>query len=435
MPLPKNTSGKDKAASGSWLAGLLGAAAAHFRRKGDINKGDTVQDAPKAVLPDAAWKNLLAEAAAEQAEEKAPPPSSMRERPDTLMPKPVGPRAFPPDHPLYNGALPFIVVDTSNDHPGRGDSHGYIGLAAAVARKIGGRVAVLDRATLADIYPGVAGENNDVRHVKRLREYFNEHGYPDFYFNVLDHFDVRSCVLDAGGGGIVVSNFNENLPSQLLPGYDKSRLGNCGIVPHHLTPEALEREGRFFAEAYEGLPRPFIGVNFTYADDDGFVGALARLKEAYPQASFFLCGCHRTESDKLQLLAAKLEGLLGDADRYPVITFDYQFKVDHEGHDNFWNIYTGLIDQADHLIVHGKSASMVSEGLMRGRTVYTTYGPADTLGGALRSFWEHPGGQPLETRTFAPVDVMSDCVEALVDKHAAHKKSLRGKAAKAYTVL
>ncbi|MDE1153810.1 MAG: ELM1/GtrOC1 family putative glycosyltransferase [Micavibrio sp.] len=324
--------------------------------------------------------------------------------------------------PYNNGAKPLVLVDIAHDEPGRGDTHGYIGIARRVAQETNAEFMYVDNHVLEDMYPQLRDRE------ERLLQLFEDKGCPDFLFSRWLGFRVHQA-LEEKGTGVVISNINEQLADSLgMP----HRKYPQEIVPHHLSPEELQYQGQRFAEEYQELPRPFIGVNLVSMNEGGTASLaerLAALKNAYPEATFFICSCHRTdERAQRHFMKMLREGLQGSEDKFPVVEFDYKAQMAQQGQHNFWNPYVGLIDQADHLIVAGTSMSMISEPLVAGRTVHTTEEhvyKASVEKGYLRPLSGYPLGIALRTHNITPVDMTGECAERIIQRHAKMKEQTR----------
>jgi len=316
--------------------------------------------------------------------------------------------------PAYNnGTKPFVMVDIADDDPSRGDTHGYVGAAQRVAQKMGAEFLFVDNHALEDMYPDLRDRN------ERLLQLFEDKGHPDILFSRWLDYQIHQD-LTAKAATLVISEVNE----QLADSYGMPhRKYPQEIVPHHLSPEALKYQGQRFAEEYQELPRPFIGVNLVSMHESGTASLaerLAGLKNAYPEATFFICSCHRTDGAAQQHFMSQLrEGLKDRENDFPVIEFDYKAQMAEQGQHNFWNPYMGLIDQSDHLIIAGTSMSMISEALVSGKTVHTTEEhcyPGSIEKGYLRPLSGYPVGMALRTHNITPVDMTGECADRIIQR-------------------
>lgn len=322
---------------------------------------------------------------------------------------------------LYNGETPFVVVDLGHDNPVRGDSHGAIGIARRVSEKVRARMEIIDNNILADLYP----ELKD--HPARLTKFFEEKGYPDFMFSR----SLYGVPLSKEGreAGVLINDINESLAGGMLTLEENSKYNSRHIVPHHLTPGILEEEGRRFAEEFGELPRPFIAINFIDLGQEhfnNFLKAMNNIKQAYSEATFFICGCHRTNIARLDEMAVRMKELMGDDGCFPVITFDYATMIKNNEASDFWNIYRGMLDQADHLIQLGSSMSIFSEALSTGKKVHM-------MG---RDLWNTPkspfvkhleiyeAGAPLVTDRIKPIDMTGAIAQAIIEQHRHYMREI-----------
>ncbi len=321
------------------------------------------------------------------------------------------------DFNKYNGSRPFVLVDIGRDDPGRGDTHGYLGIAKRVAEKTGADFLFIDHLTLESMYP--APPTRDLK----LAQLFTEKGYPDILFSRRMTPETRSRLSD-NAKGLIIQSVNETLPGELDIG---SRLTYSEIVPHHLTPELLAYEGHKFATEYEDLPRPFIGVLMADPQKDeaeNLAKHLASLKTLQDGATVFVCTCHRTAKGNYKRFSRKLrnEAARLGAD-VKIIEFDYKTTEKYFGLENTWNPYIGLIDQADHLIVSGTSLSITSEALASGRAIYSTTGyfsPRLEEDGYVLDIFDVSAKGSLVTIEIPPLDMASECADKIIETHLAH---------------
>ncbi len=326
----------------------------------------------------------------------------------------------------FNAQKPYVLVDISSDEPTRGDTHGYIGIAQRLAKRLGAKLCVTDSAALRERYPSMS-------YYKRYASFFRDEGCPDFYFS--RHSMSGAGIVSARGTGVIVNIFNESIYSALRQGFEKGydQLGYpVRIVPHHLTHEDLAHEGQKFAEEYADLPRPFIGINLIDTDIaclQESITKLASLSRAYDGATFFVVTTHRTNGTHYDDFVRKLKAQLKDTKRcFPVVAFNLNDERRVHGLD-LWNPYKGMLDQADHLVQVGQSASMMSEALFLGKSLYVCapyYAFRRAIDeGFLRSMPDHPAGTPLQTTKTKPLDIVDDCVEELIRKQKDHKAARR----------
>ncbi len=339
----------------------------------------------------------------------------------------------------FNADVPFVLVDIGDDTATRGDTHGYIGLAKRLAERLGAKFKVEDYNSMADRYPHLVatqptddayGLSREAVKLQRQRRqtFYDEEGYPDFLFSRTSS-DVWEY-LEKKAIGLRISSINEGLPGRLLGTAFYEKSVNGMVIPHHLTPEVLAQEGRRFAEEYAELPRPFIAINLTEAGSDYahlLPQRLGALAAAYESATFFVCTCHRTSDVQrkvfMDLLREQFTG--GLKDNFPIVEFDFNHHDTHFGKENYWNIYKGMIDQADHIIQYGSSGSMLAEALSTGKAVHMTSNEYNYPGQEkyLKRIFNYERGEPLVTQRFSPLDLNADCVEALVGIQEEHWKA------------
>ncbi len=329
----------------------------------------------------------------------------------------------------YNGKKPHILVNSFKEKSmTRGDVHGYVGLARRLAERLGTDYTVVTADMLQERYPL---ENKGLDQYDR---YIDDNGLPDFIFHQSYFPNGMWGRISGEGRGVLLGGFNECARKYLQREDTQLSIELAGIpaevVPHNLTAADLAHEGRKFAEEYADLPRPFIGVAIGSMNDKDsnveFAKKLACLKKSYPEATFFLCTCHRTDEKKFRIFTNHLETLFS-ADtpgNFPIIEFDFRSQAALHGLENTWNPYKGLLDQADHMIIAGSSGSMMSEALATGKSCYVwnffTMSDEMTDLGWVKNLAAHPDGKPLVTNAIGRVDIGEACVSALIRLHGKH---------------
>lgn len=335
---------------------------------------------------------------------------------------------------LYNGPKPFVLMDIGSDYPGRGDTNGYKGIAQRVAKKLGADFLFLDHAILEEMYP-----SSKLR-ADRLLKLFQDKGYPDFIFSTnLPGLVDEHLAKHSKGSILFIESWNESLSASL----DMRDQYPREIVPHHLSPDVLRTEGQRFAQEYEELPRPFIGINLVDGWLDGRTKEkLAGLRSAYDSASFFICSCHRTDAVGYAEYVSFMQDTFKDSGgRFPLIDFNYNFHANNYGLDETWNPYAGLLDQADHLIVVGSSLSMIAEPLATGKvphSTFTEYYDGMLHRGYLKNLFSYETGAPLVTERIRPIDITEECADKIIERHKVMKaldlKEKQGTALKKFLI-
>lgn len=314
---------------------------------------------------------------------------------------------------------PRIYYVLNGDDPTRGDSHGYAGIGRAMAEKLGGRFFQIDDETLADLYPGTSHAYD------REQLFLQEHGPADI---VLCR-SIRStgCFIDRNT--IVIEGRNENIGTER----DKDML-----VAHHITPALLADEGRTFRNHYQDrLQGTLIALLLVenIACPRLLGQALVRQALQNDQATIFLTTCWRTtETDYHQVMEGCRTAIEAAHAQDRVTLLDYHLNAERKNEHataQSYNPYTGLLDQADHIILWGTSLSMFSEAVATGKTIHVSCIGHDNGGfkhleskGVVRGFdFETPA---LETRQGLPIDKTGEIAEKLIKNNAysLRKKSM-----------
>ncbi len=316
---------------------------------------------------------------------------------------------------------PMIVVSIDNDNPARGDTHGYIGMAKRIASMTGGKFFFLDDKALEDMYPHIwqyPDEEYECRkNDERLKQFFEDHGAPDYLFSRQTSLFMQKY-LEQKGKGVIISAYNEHVSENL--GF---MLGLGKMVPHHLTPEILAHEGYKFATEYQELPRPFIGVVIAnlYGDQGKLARKLGDLQKAYKEATIFVTSCHRTgEEEYTDFMGCLRAYLKASEGRVKLVDYNYKFHETHEGMDQRWNPYAGILHQSDHLILAGESHSMVSEMLSTGKIVHKAQNILPKREPFIKNLFDYAAGAPLETPRDTAPDATEVCARKIIGKHDRH---------------
>lgn len=253
---------------------------------------------------------------------------------------------------------PKIWAYIGLDSPHRGDSHGYIGLARALAEQLQGQMVYVDKAMLDGQFPAT------MMYHHKLREFMRKTGEPDIIIGKFPEKEPHKAT-------IVAAALNEDLT------YAARKFGESGqdiqhsLVPHHLTHEDLAAAGAEFREHYPQLQGPVIAVFMTNLslsyDLDEAVSRLAGLAKNNGGSTLFFCPCARTGTSDYNHIVQRTRHHLQSAgyqDALQIVAPSY------EDIDNGYNPYRGLIDQAAATIMLGHSQSIVSETLFRGHRLY-----------------------------------------------------------------
>lgn len=333
----------------------------------------------------------------------------------------------------FIGSRPRIVVDFGHDDPSRGDMHGFAGLARRIAHKLGGDAVFVDAESLALAHPGGGS------HLERLMVSFEKSGYPDILFGwSRENGNAPLARLREKGTGLVVSSVNEKLSTHIPRPCDSPHM-----VAHHLSAETLRFEGEKFAQEYDELPRPYIAVLVADCiEPEADSQRLAEICRNYQEATVFVCTSCRSWSDFYEMFLENLKtraAEFGMGERLHLVGYDFQSHQERYGPNAHYNMYPGLLDQADHVILSGYSGSIASEVLATGKVPFATkhewYGQM-VEDGLVASFAACSPDKPLETARVTPIDITADLADYLIGCHrrnraAASRFRLPGAARKA----
>lgn len=251
-----------------------------------------------------------------------------------------------PDHPkIY---LCYALEDMN-----RGDSHGYLGLAQAIARKTNGELHRLDIPLLADLYPALS-------YREACDAYVTDHGTPDIvmsreWFRLPDSMRKTSI--------FSISNVNEELSSR--------HARETRLVSHNITPERLAQEGAEFIRHHPGIDHPLVAVMMVHDEESSSVARdLVALCDKFNRATFYVCSSPRTRENEFYAFQRRILREMADRDRSCDFKIRGYFLNGEKVDGNPYNPYVGLLDQADHIVVVGPSQSLVSEALASGKSVH-----------------------------------------------------------------
>lgn len=321
----------------------------------------------------------------------------------------------------FIGLRPRIVVDFGHDDPSRGDMHGFAGLARRIAHKLGGEAVFVDAESLALAHPGADS------HLERLMAFFDKTAYPDIVFSKdADAFTQER--LKEKGTGLVVKSVNEKLSARIPRPCDSPHM-----VAHHLSPDILQSEGAKFAREYGELPRPYIAVLVADCiEPDADSEKLAEICRNYDEATVFVCTSRRSWRDFYEMFLENLKTLAaqsGMGERLHVVGYDFNFHQETYGPEGHYNMYPGLLDQADHLILTGYSGSIASEVLATGKVPFATkhewYGQM-VADGLVASFAACSPDKPLQTARVTPIDITADLADYLIGCHSRNRAAASG---------
>jgi hypothetical protein len=173
----------------------------------------------------------------------------------------------------------------------------------------------------------------------------------------------------AKAGSFTVFLQNPQVPTSTFdlvwaPAHDRLQGPNVIVTstsPHDLTAAKLEAASRAFAETFDALPKPLIGVvvggangvfAFGAAEIDRLAADLAALVRA-TGAGIALTPSRRTGTDNIARLRAALADL-------PAYVWDLEGP----------NPYHAILARADRLLVTCDSVNMVGEAAFTGKPVY-----------------------------------------------------------------
>lgn len=318
----------------------------------------------------------------------------------------------------FNGSKPLIAVNMVGQDSDRGDMHGFMGIAEDIARKIDGEVLVLRDKELDSTMEtlGINPAHNQLSNDDKVRLIFRKAGNPDFYFARQTAPEILAD-MSASGCGVLVTEINEKLPE--FCGVESEIAGEHTALPHHIDKAKMEWEGHLFAQEYEDLPRPFIALHLADGFDPYTIKEqLARHAKDMPEATFFVTSCHRTKDIDFKRMIWELQEMMPDRN-LPVIGFDKKYHDTHHAGERL-NPYIGLTATADHVVVCGYSASMISERIATGRSVITDA----KLDGVERN--ETITSLYDETLTSRPVTVQNitaACADSLIGKQQKLRES------------
>lgn len=308
----------------------------------------------------------------------------------------IQPEASPPQN-----TGPRVMVYIGHDDPSRGDSHGFKGIGARMAQKLGGQFHYLENKHLQEMYPGETDP---------MALYVRDHGKPDILFSRFGDFGGMMTSITPL---MMVDSINEDLSAVLL--------GEKSLVAHHLTEEVLSEQGKQFRENYKDITTPLVAVMLVNIRDvETFAQKMVSKCAAYDEVTVFLCTSRRTYEDNYLQVKNRLNTLAeehGLAGRMRVEGYSFQDSLRRDG---AFNPYIGLINEADHIVVAGESLSMISEPLAIGKPtmVYEAGYTHNKLKkkGLVIDFNASAADTRFETPHVAPINITEDITNKLIDR-------------------
>jgi hypothetical protein len=308
-----------------------------------------------------------------------------------------------------NNKLSIALIAAEAEELTRGDLQGPRGYAKIIQSKFGATIDEINAPKLELLYPDV------LTYGLRVYYYFQDHGVPDIMMgsrlpiqdNIIDLRDrkYKRSFLRLGTNETRYTRLREDLE----------------LVPHHVTPEVLLQEGKHFRAYYPDVNENLIGIMFVNKAQKEVVanGLVTSVKDNQP-TTIFVCSCGRTEDQEYDDFIWELKKAI-DKSCKPINVVGYNLNRERHKTQSY-NPYLGLINQADHLIVLGKSSSIMSECIVSGKTIYKDYArrfPNLLNSGLVKDIGQTAlRGVPLETTRFsAPPNVTEEIAMGILREY------------------
>ncbi len=254
-------------------------------------------------------------------------------------------------------------------------------------------------------------------------QYFQDHGLPTAILHTFaDRFKHGDAAFSFKGSILTPQSvfLSDKLTTTAWDSYLPVHLRS--LAPHSRTVDDLRAEAARLHPLLKPDGKPLIAIVIASAEAiDGVRDSLNNLPHQYPDARFVLSSSPRMSAKKFSEFCQDFSVLLSAGQKADMIAYNYNSGEPAK------NPYAGLLSIADHMIVVGDSASMISERLSAGKSVH--YAPSDGLRplpdgpaslietGKIRYF--PPGGR-LATSQFRPVNVTAIIADTLIDQYRQH---------------
>jgi mitochondrial fission protein ELM1 len=315
----------------------------------------------------------------------------------------------------YRSGRPLVVANIGNDDSTRGDTHGLIGIAKAISKRLRGDTVVADINFTKDLSnQGIEGHTHDVI----LSNYFETKRLPDIFLTASLNLNHNMRQYLKKKNIFCMAEYNEQYSSKLLN-------GDNSLVAHHLTTEILEEEGLRFKQAYPDLPRPLVAV---LAMGLSFSKWLAKslIEKCAPdeQSTIFVCGSRHTQHEAYETFMNELHEARAKAGlNERIVLCGYDFEKNRN--TDAYNPYKGLLHQADHILSFASSRSMTSEALATGKTVYLQEGGTSAYDKLIKKglvkIFDDADNQPFSTSQIVPLNVTDDIAERVIKRYIRHR--------------
>ena len=309
----------------------------------------------------------------------------------------------------------IIVVNLADDDITRGDAAGWQGLAHVIGKKTDRRVVVVHE---KQIKADTGSKSDDDKYEDLLAQYLaNEKPVSLIFGN-----DFKKALRKMGQDPneiYSVTSYNEGLSSNLI--------SDSELVSHHLTKEMLDAEGAKFDERFPNIKNPIAAVMLVNPGHDReiefFANKLITLMAHHNEATIYLCGSRRTDSDRYDELLNRFRQIVAKRKLGKKIDIrSYKFSYSAK-----YNPNKGLIARAKYFVVWGDSQSLVSEALFSGRRVYVYDYNSDTEGlkrkGLVAEFEKVSAKKPLSDKQFKPVNLTEKVADAILAEVRKHERS------------
>ncbi len=337
---------------------------------------------------------------------------------------------------MSEGEKPLIYAYIGTQDPMRGDSKARVGIAKAAAEILGGKYIYVDEAILKDHFPNA----KDFK--ERLQRFIQENGRPDLlvghdYLNLFSEVQSKPVVSFAHVPESIASLASDK-------GYTPNQLQH--IVAHDLTQEALEREAEIFRARYQNLKGPIVAVmmggDLSKTSVTKAAKAIRKIAKNYDDLSIFVCPSRRTHEKfdefmgvmrdgvpapfHLDTLMDQLKKAFNIQSRTPEIAWSDRLQLRGVTYDECvsdYNPYAGLLGSADHIVVLGRSQSLVSEALFTGKTIMHAGGPHCEMHsglhevGIIKSLEGLASTGRFDTQNIAPISTVHESAEKLVKEY------------------